>query len=63
MAFIESFSALTEAEFALFAALIYKLAGISLKDTKMSLVSNRLRKRLRVLNLKSYREYYDYIAS
>jgi len=63
MAFIESFSPLTEAEFGLFAALIYKIAGISLKDTKMSLVSNRLRKRLRALNLRSYREYYDYIAS
>jgi chemotaxis protein methyltransferase CheR len=63
MAFIESFSPLTDAEFSLFAALIYKLAGISLKDTKMSLVSNRLRKRLRALNLRSYREYYDYIAS
>lgn len=53
---------ITTGEFQLFAKLIYKLAGIHLRDSKISLVSNRLRRRLRALNLGSYREYYDYIS-
>ncbi|MDY6969048.1 MAG: protein-glutamate O-methyltransferase CheR [Spirochaetota bacterium] len=52
---------LTETEFKKFADLIYKESGIFLKPTKITLVSNRLRKRLKVLNLKTFTEYYDYI--
>lgn len=57
-----NYAPLTTNEFQLFAKLIYKLAGIHLRDTKLALVSNRLRKRLRSLNMSSYREYYDYIS-
>lgn len=57
-----NYAPITTGEFQLFAKLIYKLAGIHLRDSKIALVSNRLRKRLKALELSSYREYYDYIA-
>lgn len=56
------YAPITTGEFQLFAKLIYRLAGIHLRDSKIALVSNRLRKRLKALNLGSYREYYDYIS-
>ncbi len=56
------YAPITTGEFQLFAKLIYKVAGIHLRDSKIALVSNRLRKRLKALNLSSYREYYDYLA-
>ncbi|MCX7678583.1 MAG: protein-glutamate O-methyltransferase [Spirochaetes bacterium] len=52
---------LTEEEFARFAKLIYEESGIYLKETKLTLLSNRLRKRLYALHLDSFSEYYDYI--
>lgn len=55
-------SELSPQEFKLFAQLIYKLAGIHLRETKMALVANRLRKRLKALNINSYLEYYEYIT-
>lgn len=54
-------SRLSEEEFARFAKLIYTESGIYLKDTKITLLSNRLRKRLKALGLDSFSEYYDYI--
>lgn len=41
------------------AALVYERTGIYLPDTKVSLLSNRLRKRLRVLGLDEYEAYYN----
>ena len=52
---------LTEEEFARFAKLVYDECGIFLKDSKITLLSNRLRKRLTALNIKTFQEYYDYI--
>ncbi len=52
---------LTEEEFARFAKLIYQESGIFLKETKLTLLSNRLRKRLYALNLETFSEYYEYI--
>jgi chemotaxis protein methyltransferase CheR len=52
---------LSEAEFRKFAKLIYEESGIFLKDTKLTLLSNRLRKRLQALNLESFSEYYEHI--
>ena len=52
---------LTPEEFDKFAKLVYAECGIFLKDSKITLLSNRLRKRLQALNLKSFQEYYDYI--
>lgn len=53
---------LSEDEFAKFAKLIYEESGIYLKDTKIALLSNRLRKRLKVLNLETFSDYYQHIA-
>ena len=52
---------LTEEEFAKFAKLIYEESGIFLKETKLTLLSNRLRKRLAALKLKEFSDYYDYL--
>lgn len=52
---------LTEDEFRRFARLIYEESGIFLKDTKITLLSNRLRKRLYALKLDTFSQYYDYI--
>jgi chemotaxis protein methyltransferase CheR len=52
---------LNDDEFSKFANLIYRESGIFLKDTKITLLSNRLRKRLKALKLDSFSEYYDYI--
>jgi len=52
---------LTEDEFAKFAKLIYDESGIFMKDTKITLLSNRLRKRLSALSLSEFSEYYDYL--
>ncbi|MCP4133269.1 MAG: protein-glutamate O-methyltransferase CheR [bacterium] len=52
---------LTEEEFKKFAKLIYEESGIFLKDTKITLLSNRLRKRLQALGLQEFAEYFDYL--
>ena len=59
----ENIIRLTDQEFEKFAKLIYNESGIYLKDTKLTLLSNRLRKRLNALKLKTFSEYYDYINS
>ncbi|MBU8920397.1 MAG: protein-glutamate O-methyltransferase CheR [Bacteroidales bacterium] len=41
--------------------LVYKRSGISLNDNKKILVQSRLAKRLKLLGLKDYKEYYDYL--
>ncbi len=48
-------------EFELFRDLIYKQTGISLHETKKSMLSARLGKRLRQLNLPSFDAYYDFL--
>jgi chemotaxis protein methyltransferase CheR len=58
---IENISRLTENEFEKFAKLIYEESGIFLKSIKITLLSNRLRKRLKALNLNNYSDYYNYI--
>ena len=50
--------AITDAEFAWFQALIYKIAGISLSNAKKVLLTGRLGKRLKHYGLASYTEYY-----
>ncbi len=51
-------SQLTEDEFALFAKLVHERAGIHVSLAKRALLSNRLRRRLRRLNLGGFDEYY-----
>ncbi len=54
---------LSNDEFNKFAKLIYEESGIFLKETKITLLSNRLRKRLHALKLDEFSDYYKYIHS
>ncbi len=54
---------LSQSEYRKFAALIYEKSGIDLGDKKSDLLKSRLVKRLRVLNLSSYKEYYKYVVN
>ena len=49
-------------EFEQFRALIYQECGISLNDSKKTLLVSRLSKRLRPLELDSFQAYYDRVA-
>lgn len=50
-------------EYNLFKQYLYQLSGIDLGDTKQSLVTSRLQRRLLVHGLSSYREYFEFIQS
>lgn len=52
---------LTDEEFSKFARLIYDESGIYMKDSKITLLSNRLRKRLAALSLSEFSDYYSYL--
>jgi chemotaxis protein methyltransferase CheR len=54
---------ITDAEFAQFQRLIYKIAGISLADSKKVLLVGRLGKRLKAHGLGTYAEYFKLISS
>jgi chemotaxis protein methyltransferase CheR len=56
-----SFNRLTEEEFQKFAKLIHEESGIYLKSSKITLLSNRLRKRLHALRIEEFSDYYDYL--
>jgi chemotaxis protein methyltransferase CheR len=49
-------------EFCQFRTWLYDEAGIQLADAKQALVSGRLGKRLRVLKMRSFGAYFDYIS-
>jgi chemotaxis protein methyltransferase CheR len=53
---------LAEDTFNLFRHLIHRETGIYLRDSKKILVANRLRKRIRALNLGSYEQYYHLLT-
>lgn len=57
------FARLNEQEFTKFSQLIHQMAGIYLKDTKITLLSNRLRKRLKEKNFETFEDYYNYIKN
>ena len=54
---------LTEEVFAKFRALIYKVAGIKIPETKKVMVSNRVRRRLRATGIASFPQYYTFLTS
>jgi chemotaxis protein methyltransferase CheR len=54
---------MTEQEFERAARLVYDKSGIHLPPEKLGLVSNRLRRRLRALELNSFADYYQLISS
>jgi chemotaxis protein methyltransferase CheR len=53
---------ITPKEFKLFKDLMYSKVGIKFGECKKALIQNRLRKRLRILSLPNYLEYYKYIT-
>jgi chemotaxis protein methyltransferase CheR len=55
------FSGFDDEVFVKFKELIYREAGIKLTDLKKALIQARLSKRLRLLGLKSYQAYYEYL--
>ncbi|HHI80932.1 MAG TPA: protein-glutamate O-methyltransferase CheR [Planctomycetes bacterium] len=57
-----SLQTLDKREFDLFREFIYKECGISLAETKVALLSNRLRKRIKVLNLETFEDYYNVLT-
>jgi chemotaxis protein methyltransferase CheR len=62
-AIVDGEFAFTTQDFKRIAALLYDLAGISLPDSKATLVYSRLAKRLRNLGLRSFTEYCAFVAS
>jgi chemotaxis protein methyltransferase CheR len=61
-ALVDGEFAFTNADFKRIAALLYDQAGISLPDSKATLVYSRLAKRLRTLGLKTFTEYCSFVA-
>ena len=62
-AIVDGEFAFTNQDFKRIAALLYDLAGISLPDSKATLVYSRLAKRLRTLGLRTFTEYCAFVAS
>lgn len=62
-AIVDGEFAFTTQDFKRIAALLYDLAGISLPDSKATLVYSRLAKRLRNLGMRSFTEYCAFVAS
>jgi chemotaxis protein methyltransferase CheR len=62
-ALVDGEFAFTSQDFKRIAALLYDLAGISLPDSKATLVYSRLAKRLRNLGLRSFTEYCAFVSS
>jgi len=54
---------LTDEEYELFRDLIYKKCAIVMKESKKSLLANRLGRRLRLFNLTNYKDYYKYLLT
>ena len=52
---------LTLTDFALFQDLILKETGIKLSDTKRTLLQNKIRERMKIKGIRTFREYYQYI--
>ena len=56
-----SLDQVTEAELRRFAELIYARTGIHVSPQKRTLLSNRLRRRLRVTGIADFAQYYDHL--
>lgn len=54
---------LTEKEFRRFSTLIEGVCGIKMPDVKKHMLESRLRKRLRILDMRSFRDYYEFLTS
>ncbi|MFZ5774578.1 MAG: CheR family methyltransferase [Thermodesulfobacteriota bacterium] len=54
---------LSDRDFNRFSSFIYEVCGIKLPPIKKTMLASRLQKRLRVLEMSSYKEYLDYVLS
>lgn len=54
---------LSPTEFRQFRELIHQEAGIKVSDAKQQLMNNRLRKRLKALNMDKFSEYFNFIST
>ncbi len=54
---------MTDREFRLFSKLIEGSCGIKMPEAKRHMLESRLRKRLRSLDIRSFRDYYDFLQS
>lgn len=54
---------LTSEQFGLFEQFIYRQTGIRMREGKITLLSNRIRRRLRDLGLESFEEYYRLLVA
>lgn len=54
---------MSEKEFSLFSSFIEGSCGIKMPETKKHMLESRLRKRLRSLGIRSFREYYNFLMS
>ncbi len=61
--FIPNLLTLPQQEFERFSALIYKEAGIKLPPAKKTMLEARLQKRLKALQMHSFKEYADFVFS
>lgn len=52
----------TDAELQRYADLVYRRTGIRISPQKKTLLSNRLRRRLKETGIRTYSEYYDYLT-
>ncbi|NGM50322.1 protein-glutamate O-methyltransferase CheR [Caulobacter sp. 602-2] len=62
-AIVDGEFAFTTQDFKRIAEILYGMAGISLPDTKATLVYSRLAKRLRALGMRSFKEYCAFVTS
>ncbi len=60
---MNGYASLDDRTFRQFAELIYKEAGIHLAEHKQALVSARLGKRMRLLKIDDFEDYYDYVQN
>lgn len=56
-------ASMSDNEFNLFSALIYNRLGIKMPYSKKLMLISRLTKRLKILGLRSYKEYYDFLLT
>jgi len=61
MAEIREIVPFSDKEFKEFCSFIYETAGINLTEKKVSLVNNRLRKRVILYNFRSYNDYFKWV--
>jgi chemotaxis protein methyltransferase CheR len=55
--------AISPREFELFRTLVYRETGIALRESKTAMLSSRLSRRMRQLNLSSFETYYEYLLN